>query len=284
MPAGPPLTVVLPTRDGLREIEPAARGLESQARRIGAEVLVVGAVTEPPPAWMRAVYVEDDDIYKLRSVGLREARGEIVAVGEDHAVPREDWCEAVLRAHAEHPDSPAVAGCLVNATAATLSGRANFLAFAAPFQPPVPASPPLRPPPVSNVSLKRAALADLGSAPGDLEAILLPRLFEEGLIAADERILVDHYQDHGLIWAIANSFHSARASYGRLRGSMRPRERLVMARWSLVHWPHRMMREARARTTDPRELGAVAMIAGGCTAGAVMGSLAGPGRSRARVA
>jgi hypothetical protein len=57
-----------------------------------------------------------------------------------------------------------------------------------------------------------------------------------------------------------------------------------MARWSLLNWPGRMMGEARARTNDPRELGAVAMIAGGCTAGAVVGSLAGPGRSRARVA
>jgi hypothetical protein len=172
----------------------------------------------------------------------------------------------------------------VNATAETLSGRANFLAFAAPFQPPMPVVPPLRPPPVSAVSVKRWALADLSSAPGDLEALILPRLFEEGLIAADERILVDHYQDHGLIWAILNSFHSARASYGRLQQSLGRSERLQVARWSLSGWPRRMMREARSRTTDPRELGAVAMIAIGCTLGAVVGSLGGPGRSRARVA
>jgi hypothetical protein len=65
---------------------------------------------------------------------------------------------------------------------------------------------------------------------------------------------------------------------------MRPRDRVQLARWSLLNWPKRMMREARARTTDPRDLGAVALIAGGCTVGAVVGSLAGPGRSRARVA
>src|SRR5262249_45304077 len=146
---------------------------------------------------------------------LIEARGAIVAIGEDHAVPRPGWCEAVIRAHAERPEAPAIVGCLVNATDATVAGHANFLAFAAPWQPPMPTLPPKRPPPSSTLSLKRSALEGIeDEAPGWFEAGLLPALFEEGRLVADDRIVVDHHQDHGGLWSVVNAFHSARSSYG----------------------------------------------------------------------
>jgi hypothetical protein len=280
----PPLSIVIPTREDLDALEPVLAALEPQVDRTGAEVLIVGPIRLPAPEWARVIHEDDDDIFRLRALGLREARGAVVAIGEDHALPREDWCEAIVRAHAEHPESPAVAGCMHNGTAATLGGRSNFLAFAAPFQPPMPALRARRPPPSSIVSLKASALEASRGQPGHLEATLLPRLFEQGAIAADDRIAIDHNQDHGVRWAITNAFHSARASYGAARQGLRRAERLHTARWALVHWPARILREAREAGPGALDLAAVAAIALAAAVGAACGSLFGPGRSPARVA
>lgn len=280
----PPLSIVIPTRDDVAALEPVLEALEQQVERTGAEVILVGPLVPAlAPSWVRVVEMRDDDIFRLRMVGLREMRGAVVAIGEDHAVPREDWCEAIVRAHREHPESPAVVGCMRNGTATTLGGRSNFLAFAAPFQAPMPTLRARRPPPSSIVSLKSEALEVAREQPGHLEATLLPRLFEEGEIVADERIVIDHHQDHGVRWAITNAFHSARASYGAARPRLRWAERLYTARWAIVNWPTRILREARPATSSRVDLAAVAAIATAAAAGAATGALAGPGRSAARV-
>lgn len=288
MSARPPLTVVIAVRTGLDEIEPVLNAMLPQARRTGAEMLIVGPVEGPAPESARLVRVDDGDIFRMRLAGLKEARGEIVAIGEDHAILRPDWCEAVLRAHAERPDALAIVGCLVNATDRTLGGRANFLGFAAPFQPPMPELPPLRPPPLSTLSLKRETLAELDGVLGRFETMLVPRLFADGRMVADDRIVVDHHQDHGVIWAIVNAFHGARSAYGYLRTQLGMRERLSQARWSLANWPRRILGEAREATRgEPggrAELAIVALVATAVGVGGAVGSLAGPGRSPRRVA
>jgi hypothetical protein len=288
MGARPPLSIVLAVRERTAELDAVLDALLPQARSVGAETLVVGAVDLPATDSVRLLPVDDADIYRLRAIGVREARGEIVAIGEDHAVPRPDWCEAILRAHAEHPDAAAVVGCLVNATDGTLSGRANFMAFAAPYAPPMPRVPAGRPPPLSTLSLKRAALGELDGRLGDFEARLVPRLFREGRMAADERIVVDHQQDHGMAWSIINGFHGARGSYGYLRADDDWRTRLRDARWALSHWPRILLGEARETVGQRRgarwELTFVAAIGAAVGLGGALGSLLGPGRSPRRVA
>jgi hypothetical protein len=39
---------------------------------------------------------------RRRAVGLRVSRGRIVAMTEDHAIPAEDWCRQILKAHGQH--------------------------------------------------------------------------------------------------------------------------------------------------------------------------------------
>lgn len=224
-----------------------------------------------------------DDLHELHRTGIARSRGAVVAIGEDHAVPAAGWCEAVIRAHAEHPEAPAVVGCLANATDETLSGRANFLAFAAPWQPPMRTLPEDRPPPASALTFKRDALRDIASrAPGWLEAELIPSLFEEGLMVADGRIVVDHFQDHGSLWSIRNAFHSARASYGYARSTESPRRRLEVARWALMEIPRRQRGEAREWSwpnLGTAESALIALLSVAAGAGAVAGAVLGPGRS-----
>jgi hypothetical protein len=279
-----PLSAVIAIREGLGAIEPVLDALLPQARATGTEVLVVGRGGGAVPAGVRHVRVDDDNIFRLRLVGIQAARGELVAIGEDHAVPRPDWCASVIRAHAERPEAPSIAGCLVNATTSTVGGRGNFLAFAAPYEPPMPELPRLRPPPVSALSFKRDALGELDETLGRFEAVLVPRLFAEGRMVADDRIVADHHQDHGVVWPIVNGFHGARAAYGYLRAQQGARERLHQARWSLTNWPRRLLGEARGQSARRADLALVALVGLGVGVGGAVGSLAGPGRSPDRVA
>lgn len=263
-----------------------------EAERTGTEVLVVGnvAVGEVEPSErVRFVRTPTADMLVLHKLGCAAAGGEVVAIGEDHAVPRPGWCEAVVRAHAERPEAPAVAGCLVNATDRTLAGRANFLAFAAAWQPPMAELPAGRPPPASTLSFKRAALDGIGDEPeGWLEAELVPRLFARGSMVADDRVVVDHHQDHGSLWSVRNAFHSARSSYGAQRARLDRAGRRKVARWALAHVPGRLRAEARAGAGDgglgAAERALVATISLAAGLGAGIGALAGPGRSPDRLA
>jgi hypothetical protein len=288
MTARPTLTVIVPAREGLNEIGPVLDALLPQARLTGTEILVVGPLSGPTAAPVRFVRVDDPNIYRLHMIGIREALGEIVAIGEDHALPHPDWCEAVIRAHAEHPDVPAIAGCLTNGTDRTLSGRGHFLAIAGPYASPMPVLPAHRPPPASTLSVKREALSEACQMLGRFETVLLPRLFAEGRVVADDRIVVDHHQDHGVLGSAALGFHAARSSYGYQRADLRPAERLRQACWSIVHWPRRMFSEALAgtggRPASRAELAIVALVAIASGLGAALGSIAGPGGSPARTA
>jgi hypothetical protein len=285
----PPLSVVIPVRDGLEEIVAVLDALLPAASAAGAEVLVVGDLGAPESRpGVRLIHLPVTDMLVLRRQALREARGEVVAIGEDHAVPRPDWCEAVIRAHAEHPEAAAVVGCLVNATASTLAGRANFLAFAAPWQPPMPALPEGRPPPSSALSFKRSALAGIElEPPGWFEAGLIPTLFDAGAMVADERIVVDHFQDHGSLWSIRNAYDSARSSYGYERFRLEPGGRRALARWTLANIPGRLRAEAGAgagRRMTVAESVLIALIALAAGIGAAAGTMLGPGVSAERVA
>jgi hypothetical protein len=262
-----------------------------EAERTGAEVVVVGDVgagAVAPGGRVRLVPTRSADMLELHKLGCAAARGEVVAIGEDHALPRPGWCEAVIRAHAERPE-PAIVGCLVNATDATLAGRANFLAFAAAWQPPLPELPEHRPPPASTLSFKRAALDGIEAMPaGWLEADLVPRLFARRSMVADDRIVVDHHQDHGGLWSIRNAFHSARSSYGARHGRLDRSRRWTVARWALANVSPQLRREARAGTAGGKlgaaERALVAAISVAAGLGAAIGALAGTGRSPDRLA
>ena len=283
----PPLSVVVPAREGLEEVEPVLRALLPQAREAGAEVIVIGGPPAVAPDDVRLLPDADADMYELRRRGIEAARGEVIAIGEDHAIPEPGWCAAVIRAHAERPEAAAIAGCLINATDATIAGRANFCAFASPWQPPMPELPGHRPPPSSTLSFKRSALPP-GTPIGALETELMVRWWGSGAMVADDRVRVRHYQDHGALWSIANGFRSTRSSYGYARDGLSRRERRARARMLLPWTARQLWREARAsRTVHPgprRDLPLIAAIAAAHGAGAAWGLLAGPGRAPQRVA
>ena len=279
----PALSVVIPTRGGLAEAEHVVAALRSQVEKGQVEVVITGGPpATPPEPWVRVIPSDEPNLLKLRLLAIRESRGEVVAIGEDHAVPTPDWCEAVLRAHREHPEAAAIAGTLANGTDRTVAGRANFMAFASPWQPPLEGLYSGRTPPCSALSFKRDILAGLGG-PGDLEAGLMPVLHASGRIAADGRILVDHYQDDGLRGSVVNGFHACRSSHGYAGQRIPPRARPAAA-FRVVPKVFSLMtgeawRGRRVNPGSPLDMLGVLLITSAHSLGAAVGVLAGPGRS-----
>jgi hypothetical protein len=286
----PPISVVIPTREGGRAIAAVLDALVPQVEAVHGEIVVVvdgrgGPSSEEPP--IRWISMADPNLLRLRATAVRAGQGEIIAIGEDHAIPRPGWCEAILRAHTEHPEAAAIVGCLINATAATVAGRANFLAFAAPYAPPMLALPANRPPPVSTLSFKRHALTDLGEATASLETELIPRLYHDGRMVTDPRIRVDHYQDHGLWWSVRNAFSVTRAAYGYANDRDSPQRRREIARWLLRHAPASHWRDAQPAAgrgfRAQVDLAAAGLISVAGALGGIAGTYAGPGRAPERM-
>lgn len=288
----PNLSAIVATRRPFAALAGVLGTLVTEVDAVGGEVVVVsgaeGAVPDDVRVGVRYVSLPGErDIMRLRARGLAEARGAVVAIGEDHAFPLSGWATAIVRAHQEHPDTPVVLGALVNSTNRTSAARANFLSFAAPFTPPTLPVPP-RPPPISTVTIKRSAVTAADEQPGMFETFTVPRLWEDGCMVCDDRIRADHRQDFGIARAMWNGFSVARASYGYARPRWSARERRHKARWALRHILQVTLREARAergRTPGPkRDLMIIAMIGCASTLGAVTGSLVGAGRAANRSA
>jgi len=287
------LSVVIGTRQSWREVGRFVESWLPELAEVGGEAVIASGQGGTPkvPQGVHWLASSSDNVLLLRLQAIRASRGRVVAIGEDHAAPRPGWCTAIVRAHEEHPEAAAIVGCLQNATSSTVAGRANFLAFAAPFQHPMPCLYPFRPPPISALSFKHAVLAELplhDRNPGVLEAELVPRLFADNAMEVDDRIVVDHYQDHGMLWSVINAVSNTRANYGYATQTYSLRRRMDVARWIVSNLPHQLWTEATARAgriaVEPLDLAAVAALIAATVGGAIVGTFGGPGKAGDRVA
>lgn len=134
------LVVVAPSAHAMRELqEDELTGFHS------VRVAVVGEITNVDKAGAR---------------GIEYCSAPIVAFVEDHAFPREDWAESVVRSHAG--EWGVVGTAIVNGNPGTGWSWANHLVTYAPWLPHAPSGETSS---VSrhNTSFKRAALDSLGS-------------------------------------------------------------------------------------------------------------------------
>ncbi len=87
----PPLSVVVPAREGLEEVAPVLEALLPQALPLGVEVLVIGGPSAPAPEGVRFLPAAEENMYELRRRGIGAAQGAVIAIGEDHAIPEPGW-------------------------------------------------------------------------------------------------------------------------------------------------------------------------------------------------
>lgn len=115
-----PLSVVVTVVSGRQSLAVCLESLVPQCEHCGGEIIVpyddrcmnvVELATDFPS--VRFPFVEDSGLWgsanaptfehrlydRRRAVGLSVARGSIIAMTEDHAVPARDWCEKILEAH-----------------------------------------------------------------------------------------------------------------------------------------------------------------------------------------
>ena len=248
----------------------------------GLDASAAGDVT-----WLR---LPGRGAHELRLAGVAEARGDVVAITEDHCDVAPDWCAQVLAAHVRHSDAVAIAGPVTNGAAERFADRASFFLVHARNLPghddrPVNWFPPAG----SNVSYKRPQIVCALQRPGDLELVVTPRLWAEGSLVLDASVVVAHSQSLGLGAHVANHFHSGRAHAGLVAERGIPARRRALARDALS-FPRRLVGAAlevgRALPEHSREirraLPAMTLLASAATAGYLAG-IAGPGSSLRRL-
>ncbi len=115
----PPLTIVIGTGEGWPYNRDPPGSIRSVPKPPVPRSLLLMAVRRPSRCATRSAGRPLDQ--DGRAIGLlalaralREARGEVVALTEDHAIPRPGWVPAIIRAHADHPEAAAIGGAIEN--------------------------------------------------------------------------------------------------------------------------------------------------------------------------
>jgi hypothetical protein len=127
----PPLTVVVATTRCWPAANVCLREMLPQARAVGAELILADGhgcgfdpELDPDVVWLRRPGV-DCLTRHARALGL--ARGDVVAITEDHARPDPNWCEAVwARIGSDRRPTSSSARCAMLRTCDSPTARASW--------------------------------------------------------------------------------------------------------------------------------------------------------------
>lgn len=213
----PTLSVVIAAHNGLPELTTCLTSLQNQqvsadvALRV--EIIVAGCFSEATASYLQQTYAavrwlraaRPVSVPHLRSWGMREATGAIVALLEDHCAPARNWYHAMLAAH--ETGQLVVGGAVENGSTARLKDWAVYLFEYSPYMNPVlcGAASQL---PGNNVSYHRKALYFLEKLlRQDLwEAAWHEQLAQEGIgLYSQPDIVVYHHKSFAIqgFWRLA---------------------------------------------------------------------------------
>jgi hypothetical protein len=230
LPATPRLSVIVPTIKRSENWLGPVQALDRQARGAHTEI-VVATAREPAPEHVgktvRSVHVPGSNVFALRARALEIARGEFVAVLEDHIVVGDEWCHEVIAGFDRNAHADAIIGGVTNGALRCLD-RASFLLTFAPFLAPLDHAPLHRCPVPGIIAFRAAVLPRTPPEPGYLEFELPTQLLDAGRLVAVPSVRVEHVQPVGLR-SFALQFHAgvSYAGLNHLSVARRPRrERL----------------------------------------------------------
>jgi hypothetical protein len=292
----PVLSVVIATTRPWPAIRLALDSVLPQARMVGAEVIVADGSGQALPPDLDApdlVVLRElgASVFRLRALGLVRARGEIVAMTEDHCRVHHGWCAAVIRAHREYPQAAAIGGVVENGATGHLIDWANFFVSNARFMAPVPTGETDAISGQANLSYKRRVVVREVPRRGVMEFLHARSLHDRGeILVTDDRLLVDHVQSCGFAGTSALHFHNGRSIAGFIAARMRRPGRLLRALACLVKPPvafSRTIRIVLRKRRFPRQVLAslpfMAWLATCHASGELVGYLLGPGDSPQRL-
>jgi len=292
--SAPSLSIVIAAVNGWDTLD----SIDRLPERNQIEVIVVDPiggdlrerlVARMPP--VRVVEVlETRPIPRLRYLGVMRARGDLIAILEDHAAVDSEWAKALIDGHRD-PLVGAIGGAVENGERGLVNWSVFFTEYAA-YMSPVPEglTDDL---PGNNIAYKREHLlrhADVLDA-GKWESWVNDRLRSEGVpIASTNRAVVRHIKPFRLGYFLTQRFHFARSYAGMRRGEQSWAKRLVYAAGSSILPALLLARVARTTLRKRRNLGmfvvSLPLIALFLTVGAfgeMVGYLAGTGSSLDKV-
>ncbi len=227
--ARPPISVTISTVQGWPEIAPNLRTVIDSVRTVGGEVVVTDGSGHPAPAsgeigpevvWLS---FPGESVFQLRDRGYKAARGEIVAITEDHVRVGLDWARRMLDAHAAHPEATAISGSVENAATGNAMDWASFLVVQAAVAAPIRSGPARRLSGAVNVAYKRQAVAAMETygGLGAMDGLHQRHLAAEGAILLnDDSIRVVHDQSLGFVGTTAIHYNAGRTMSGFRRQHM----------------------------------------------------------------
>lgn len=295
----PPLSIVVATTKPWPEIEGCLDSLLKQAKAIGAEILVadgngrglpdLGSGSYEGVIWLKELGAS---VFGLRKLAMCQARGEIIAITEDHCRVAPNWCEQIIQAHKDYPDAAAIGGTVDNRATTSLIDWANFFLVFAPFVSPIKNGPCERICLQANISYKRRVVSRIASQLGVMEMLFTRQLGNEGeVLMADDRLVVSHVQSHGFWDTFGAHFHNGRSIAGFRLEPLGNLGRVFRLGSAAILPPYLLWSTLRALFHKRRFLGQVfaslpllILLVGCHAAGEFVGYLAGPGRSPQRLA
>ncbi len=216
----PQLSVVIASLNGLRYIRACLESLHAQTGGIDAEIIVADCVGRDVTAFIAQTYPDvmviafdtPKSVPELRAAGILAARGDIVAMTEDHCLATPDWFAAMVYAHQRLPNY-AIGGAVDNAaTESRIDWAVYFCEYSA-YSSPI-SEGVTHDLPGPNVSYKRAAveaMRDMLQAGGYWETFLHERLESMGqALYADPTIRILHKKNFTRAAFLSERFH-----YGR---------------------------------------------------------------------
>jgi glycosyltransferase involved in cell wall biosynthesis len=186
----PALSVVITSVNGYWHIDRCLHSLLEQRAAVRVEIIVVEASENDTARLIGAKYRDVNviplsnrrSIPALRSIGIREAKGDIVVTTKDHCVFDPDWYDRIIEAHGTMSPA-AIGGAVENGSGNRLVDRAAYICEYCEFMLPFEARPEINLP-GPNVSYRRQLLerncGDLLDE-GVWENVLHARLAERGL-------------------------------------------------------------------------------------------------------
>ena len=296
--SAPVLSIVIASVNGLGVLGPTLDSIDRLAERDRIEVIVVepigGSIRDHLRARRKAVVViplaEKRSIPRLRYLGVRRARGDLIAILEDHAEVDPNWASALAEAHRD-PSLGAVGGAVENGKGGLVNWAVFFCEYTAYMAPVVEgAADDL---PGNNIAYKRDHLLKHAHVldEGKWESWINDRLRADGVpIASTNRAVVRHIKTFRLGYFLSQRFHFARSYAGMRRVDQSWAKRLIYGVGSMALPGLLLARIARQAVGKRRNLGRFAaclpLIALFLTVGAageMIGYLIGPGRSLERV-
>lgn len=275
----------------------ATRCLEALTAQAGARALELLVVTRPDDELGRTLRQQfpgvevlaarEPGLPRMLAQGLRQARGELVAVLADRFVPGPGWVAAIEAAR--RAGRAVLGGPVENEAAASLLDWAVYLSEYAAFMEPFPAG-PIRRLPGNNVVYERGLAAAVAAALEAGREDAWP-VDERGLTRwADPDLRVTLCKRHRWAASLAGRFHAGRVLAARRAGAASAWRRLayacaapglpllLFARLALVL---ARKRRHRARLVWASPALAALLLSGAWGEG--LGALAGPGRSLERL-